>query len=115
MNIVIEKRDNACFIRPAGEIDAVSCTGLGERMNELIEAGANRLLLDLGKVRHISSAGLRVMLQVAQRLHHQGRFVVMCDNENVRQILNVAGFTKIIDMYDTMERAESALRQEIVP
>ncbi|MBW1817462.1 MAG: STAS domain-containing protein [Deltaproteobacteria bacterium] len=111
MDIIIEKRDNACFVRPAGEIDAVTCTVLAERMNELIETGATRLLLDLEKVRHISSAGLRVMLQIAQRLRDDGRFVVLCSNESVRHILDVAGFTKIIDMHDSTENAETALRR----
>jgi anti-anti-sigma factor len=115
LDIVIEKRDNACFIRPTGEIDAVSCRGLAERINGIIETGPRRLLLDLEGVRHISSAGLRVILQIAQRLHGEGRFVILCGGESVRHILDVAGFSNIIDIYDTLEQAEGALRREKAP
>jgi anti-anti-sigma factor len=115
LDIVIEKRDNACFVRPTGEIDAVSCRGLAERMNGIIETGSRRLLLDLERVGHISSAGLRVILQVAQRLHGGGRFVILCGGESVRHILDVAGFSNIIEIYDTPELAERALQREKAP
>ena len=76
---------------------------LGEKLTGLV------LDLDLEHLSYISSAGLRVILLVAQQL--QGRavkFSVCSLPESVREVFQISGFDQIISTYATRASALSA-------
>lgn len=109
MEIGIEKRGNVSTLRISGEINAITCTDLETALGGLMEEGETRIVIDLKGTRYVSSAGLRVILGAAQRLHRCGRFAICGANENVYDILQIAGFPSIIDMFEDAVKAQAAV------
>ncbi len=105
MDVNTVKENQVMIVSVSGRIDAVSCADLENRLNDLINKDERRLILDMKEVFYISSAGLRVLLAVAQQLHGNGRVTLACPQENVREILEIAGFDTIMDIVDDMDAA----------
>jgi len=105
---VIENRkiDDVDVWTPEGRLDASSAPQLEESMLAAIEAGADAVVLDLARVRYMSSAGLRVVLVVARALQQgQGRFIVCGLNEEVAELFAVSGFGQIVRIESDLDRS----------
>jgi anti-sigma B factor antagonist len=98
-------RDGVLVIAAAGDLNAVSCGQLESELTAQAEAGHTRIVLDLGEVRYVSSAGLRVFLVSARRLGKEGSFVLARPTESVAQILKMTGFDRIVRVEPSVEAA----------
>jgi anti-anti-sigma factor len=74
----------------------------------LIEKGKNRIILDLEAVPYVSSAGLRVFLATAQKLDAKGKFALTRLNNEVKEILEITGFTNILEWFDDLDQARES-------
>jgi anti-anti-sigma factor len=63
-----EGRVPVTVIHVDGKTDSASSDEFEEKVMEVIDAGARHLVLDLGKVPYMSSAGLRVLQHVFDKL-----------------------------------------------
>lgn len=99
-----------CVLRPQGRIDSATGPALDDEIAKSMASGANRLLLDMADVDYISSAGLRVVLQAAKQTKSVGGHLVLCAlNEQTREIFDVSGFSRFLDISDSREEAEGRL------
>jgi anti-anti-sigma factor len=108
MDLVTEQKDAVTVVRASGDLNAASCGKLEEALSALIGQGRTRLVLDLEGVRYVSSAGLRVFLLIAKRLTGKGRFALSRATEPVRQVLDITGFSSIIEVQPSLEEAIQA-------
>lgn len=109
MEITIKKVDQFSVVYATGKIDAVTCPKLEEALNRLFEQGESCLILDLGDVSYISSAGLRILLVAAKKLYGDGQFALCRLSKEVREVMEMVGFTKIMSIYDDAESAQAGL------
>lgn len=109
MDITIEKTEGLSLVFASGAIDAVTCAELEEALVHLVDEGQTRIILDLEGVHYISSAGMRVILIVIQKLHGTGKFALSRLNKDVMSVIEMAGFTNIMDIYEDLESAKTAL------
>ncbi len=105
MNIGLETIDDLTIVSPVGRINALSAEKLQETVDELLRRGATRIVVHLADVSYISSAGLRVFLKVAKKLHPRGRLAVSGLNDHVRQVFQMAGFANIMTLCDDLDSA----------
>lgn len=105
MKISVERDEGVCIIFIDGEVDALTCGELDEKINGLLQDSVSRIVLDMKDVSYVSSAGLRVILATAQRLHGKGRFVISRTSENVRSILEMVGLATIISICSSLSEA----------
>ncbi|MCK7593077.1 STAS domain-containing protein [Pseudomarimonas salicorniae] len=69
-----------------------------------------RLLVDCGGVQYVSSAGLRVFLMAAKKLQKTGGKLVLCNmSPSVREVFDIAGFSKILHIESDREAGLKAL------
>ena len=109
--VEIERLENLSVIYASGERDAVTCMKLEETLNGLFDGGEERIILDMEKVSYISSAGLRVIFAGVQRLRGEGRLVLSSLGEDVKEILEITGFPNIVEIFNDLETARSAVSQ----
>jgi anti-anti-sigma factor len=89
----------------AGRIDSASSPMLHERVGALMAGVPTPLLLDLGKVEYISSAGFRVLLLLARQATNAGsRFALCALTPKVKQLFDLGGFLDLLPIAAT--RAE---------
>ena len=108
MNIVSEKLEGYTLLIASGKVDAVTCPDLDKALNEHLEAGEKNILLDMSGVPYISSAGLRVILLATKRLYGNGKVVLCSVQENVQDVLKLAGFTNVMQIFPDRESAKQA-------
>ena len=109
MDLSTQERDGDVLVVTAhGDLNAGSCGRLEQELNARIDAGRRRLVLDLGEVRYVSSAGLRVFLLAARKIGKEGRFVLAKPAEAVRGVLEMTGFLGIIRVEADLDAAIAA-------
>ena len=74
-----------------------------------IGQGRLNLVLDLGGVDYISSAGLRVILASAKSLKEkQGWLLLASPRGPVKEVFDISGFGSVFNIYDSVEAALEA-------
>lgn len=86
-------------LTPVGRLDTDSASDFELAVQDLQAAGAKHFVVDFGKVNYVSSAGLRVLLALAKATESGGSLRVCGLNAQVKQVFDVAGFTKLFQMY----------------
>lgn len=67
------------------------------------------LVLEMTKVRYVSSAGLRTLLKLAKEAKAKGcAFSLVALQPAVREVFEISGFDKIIPAYATLAEAVAA-------
>jgi anti-sigma B factor antagonist len=106
---VTEQRDGGTLVLAVnGRVDAVTA--------KLFEAavlprtqGESSLVLDLDGLTYISSAGLRVILLAAKQQKLKAARFGLCNlRADVRDVFEISGFAKILDIHPTREAAIAA-------
>ncbi len=84
-----------------GLLDGHSCRRLDSYMNDLIDAGAVRLVVMCEKLEYISSAGIGVLAGAVKRCRdEQGDLRLAAVDEKVKRIMNMVGLQSLVRMYE---------------
>jgi stage II sporulation protein AA (anti-sigma F factor antagonist) len=106
MNITFEKIGQVLLVAPEGKISSVNAAQAEADIMARVTAGERDLLLDMGKLDYISSAGLRVVLLVAKKLKQSGGVLVLYAMQSqIREVFDISGFLNILTVTETREQA----------
>ena len=97
MKIVKELNDNQLTIKPVGEINSVTAPELEEVIKNDLD-GVKALVFDFSELEYLSSAGLRVLLVAQKLMNKKGPMSVRNVNSNVMEILDITGFSNVLDI-----------------
>ncbi len=89
-----------------GSIDALTAEQITDRLNEVIARGEVHLILDLGQVDFMSSAGLRMILGALKKTRQKGGdLYIAAAQTGVARLLKMSGFVTISRTFDSVEEA----------
>ncbi len=108
LNIQIEEDQGITLVRVEGRLDAASAPLLEKKLVEQVEGGKTKLLLDFAKVNYLSSAGMRLLLSTTKKLKGSGGLHLCSVGEEVIEIIKMAGFERIIQIFPTEQEALQA-------
>ena len=97
MKIVKELNDKQLTIKPVGEINSVTAPELEEVIKNDLN-GVKVLIFDFSELEYLSSAGLRVLLVAQKLMKKKGPMSVRNVNSNVMEILDITGFSNVLDI-----------------
>ena len=104
MEATVEEKGDVVVIRVKGRLDAASSPQLEKKIHAIIEAGHFKLMLNMAGVDYLSSAGMRLMLSVSKKLKHLEGKVVACSlNDDVVEVIKMAGFQQVLEIYPSEE------------
>jgi anti-anti-sigma factor len=110
MDIREEKHGNVCVVAPRGRLDVATSPGLAERLDKLIGGSQPRLLVDFSDVEFVSSAGLRVILATMKKIKAANGSFALCGlRPPVQEVLDITGFTPLIDIHPDVSTALAAM------
>lgn len=96
-------------LRLSGHLDTKTGPVLEERLLEIEDAGTDRILIDCSDLEYVASTGLRVILAAAKRAGASGGMFRLCSmSDFVREVFDLTGFSKIIEIYDSEQDAVSS-------
>ncbi|HYW30355.1 MAG TPA: STAS domain-containing protein [Gemmatimonas sp.] len=98
--IDIEQHGTVTVVCIRGSIDALTADQLVDALGDQLRAGQSSLVADFAGVEYTSSAGLRVLLTTLKDARQRGGDLRLCEiRPNVRQVLEMSGFTSILKCY----------------
>lgn len=90
----------------SGSLDTNTAPEAEAKINDQLAAGIKKIVINLVSTKYVSSAGLRVFLATAKKITAIGGAVKLCaPNEIVQEILDISGFSSILDVRATEEDA----------
>lgn len=101
------------ILRLDGDIDAATHKILQDKVAEVIETGATHVLLDLGGVKYMGSAGFRALHAISNMLHKDEppgmmkstRLKLLNPTDPVARVIKTLGFDVYLDIYEDRELA----------
>jgi len=109
MEISVTESGDVRILSFQGNLDTNTSPDAENEINGLIDAGAQKLLVNFENLAYISSAGLRILLATAKKLKaSQGDLKICCLNETVQEVFDISGFATILSVSKTEEEALGA-------
>lgn len=106
---------------PVGDVRVVTATGrldgassglFAEYLEKLIGGARPKLLVDFSGIDFVTSAGLRVVLAVLKKVKAANGVFALCAVQTpVREVLDVTGFTSMLQIHADRSVGLSALSQ----
>lgn len=106
MQTTTARHGNVTVLSVIGSLDVMTSPELEKKLDELFAAGEKSLVMDMGRLDYISSAGLRVIMMALKKVKSLGgiiRFSAL--TKQVMQIFNVAGLSFKVDIFPTADAA----------
>lgn len=110
MNVQVEHHDKVLVARVEGRVDSSNSQDFERQLQGAIGEDVQAVVVDLGQLAYISSAGLRVVLLVAKTLGQRKVSISLCAlSDPVQSVFEISGFNRIIQIYDTQADALAAV------
>lgn len=102
MEILHNELKRCDVIKVKGRIDSATAPRFAEEVNEIVENGRFKLVIDMEELDFISSAGLRVLIgtQKTCKRYNRGEVVLANVPETIMASLELAGFTPLFKIFD---------------
>ena len=95
--------------------DSDTAPGIESALKELMANGTRKIVCDFSSVEYINSTGLRVLLSAVKTMAASKGAVGMCSlSPHVRNVFEMAGFTKIFRIFLSCDEAVRALADPVI-
>ncbi|HYF10822.1 MAG TPA: STAS domain-containing protein [Actinomycetota bacterium] len=111
MDIQIEHRtaDPWDVLDVGGEVDLSTAPTLRARLEQLIDGGTRRLVVNLEPVTFMDSSGLSVLVSAFKAMREaDGRIAVVCTNPAISKIFTITGLDRVLAIHPSVDEALSA-------
>ena len=106
MEIKEEKRGEVKVIGLRGRLDTETSPGVRKRLKDLIDQGESRFVLDFSELTYISSAGLRVVVELAKALQRTGgKLGLSALNDHVLEVFKISGLVGLFSIHFSRDEA----------
>ncbi|MFP4528952.1 MAG: STAS domain-containing protein [Candidatus Kapaibacterium sp.] len=107
MEIISAKKGDFTIVSPKGRLDVTSSVEFDKELGEITKSEKS-IIVDCSELEYISSTGLRVFLSYLKKIGAAGgKFHICALNDNLKEIFDISGFTKIFKIFDSCEEAIS--------
>jgi anti-anti-sigma factor len=92
--------------RVSGRLETMECDYLSSAIDQQIQDGHKKVIIDCGELDYISSTGLGMLLRLHARQKKRGGVVKLARVQGtVAQLLEVVQLDRILNMYPTVQEA----------
>lgn len=107
LEVTTQQLKRCDVIKVAGRIDGRSAPRLAEAFNALIDDGRFRIVLDMGGVEFLSSAGLHAMIDAQKtcKRWNRGEVILATVPQQVYEVLDMVGFVNLFKIFDNVIQA----------
>jgi anti-sigma B factor antagonist len=110
MEITVKPIDNCDLVVIKGRIDSYTAPILSVKINEITSLQRYKIILDLSEVVFVSSAGLRVLIDIQKTCKklNQGEVLLVNIPARVYETLELAGFAPLFKFFNNVSSAIDA-------
>lgn len=105
--IVNERRvNNIVVLELEGDLDAFTVQKVRNSLNEMIEEGIDRIVLNFSKLRYINSTSIGVLVGRLRQIRERGGDMVLAElNARIDRIITLVGGRRLFRIFDTEQKA----------
>ncbi|MCG8389010.1 MAG: STAS domain-containing protein [Cytophagales bacterium] len=104
------QEDSYDLLSVVGEVDASSSIELDNAINDAIESGNKKFLVDCSHLEYISSAGLGVFMSYIEEFKKRDITLVIYGlNEKVSNVFEILGLDQLLSIRASKDEAKAAL------
>lgn len=97
------------IVRFDGDLDSLGTHTVQKTFESALSSRAMRVIVDLAQVEFISSAGMAMLLVRGKTLRRGGGWLAIAGaNRRVSEVLSLAGFHELFEVYPTVDAAVEA-------
>jgi anti-sigma B factor antagonist len=110
MDITVTSMETCDLVVVTGRIDSYTAPNLSEALNNIAKDERYKLVLELGGVSYVSSAGLRVLIDIQKtcKKKDEGEVLLVNTPQRVYETLELAGFVPLFRFFANVESAVAA-------
>ena len=102
--------NDVVIVKLLGNLDTNTAPDAEAVINKWLEDGAMKMVISLEQTNYVSSAGLRIFLATAKKITASGGVLKLCSaNDVVQEILDISGFSTILDVKKTEDEALASI------
>ena len=105
---VTTQGDGTAVVAVQGSVDLTSAPELRNRLAEVIDDGAQCIIVDLTGTDFLDSTGLGALVAALKRLRmRDGEIRIVCTPGHVRKVFEITSLDRVFPMHDTVEEASA--------
>ena len=107
MEIIETQDQNYSIVTVKGRIDSYTAPDFSESLKSINTRGVFNIILDLQDVVYISSAGLRVLIDILKVCHksNNGELILVNVPARINETLGLAGFAPLFRIFPDVQSA----------
>ena len=111
-DIATEERDGVVVARVSGELDLSNVADVGDALAHATPSHATGLVIDLSELRHIDSAGVRMLFELRRRLvqHRQELAAVVPAGARIADVIELLAVAQTIPVFGAVGPAVDTVR-----
>ena len=104
MEVTTKEFKRCDLVTASGRIDSHTAPQLAEVFDTIIKTNRYKLVFDMSEVGFISSAGVRVIINVQKSCKHltRGELVLVAVPQRIRETFDLAGLLPLFKFFDTV-------------
>ena len=98
------------LVKVSGRVDSSTAPRFAEELTRITGSRHFKIVIDFSEVQFLSSAGLRVLITTQKncKRYNRGEVVLAAVPANILAVFDLAGFTTIFKIYDSVTSAVGA-------
>ncbi len=106
MEVTVKEVNEVSVLSFEGNLDTNTAPQAQAQIDQLIDGGSVKILINFDNLNYINSAGLRVLLATAKKLKAASGDLKICGlNQTVQEVFDISGFSSILSVVATEEDA----------
>lgn len=105
----VEKIDDVVVVELEGRLDVHISANVEVDIHNIIQKGTLKLILNLKKLKHLSSSGLRLFITTKREIESLNGKLALCNiHKYAKEVLDIVDLTKQFTIYKDEESALEA-------
>lgn len=105
---VIQERGLTCLVL-TGRIDSLSSGEIRKQLSDLVLEGHRNILVNMGQIHYMSSAGLRVFIDAQKQIKAAGGDIILgCPTPNIMELLHLSCFDQIFRIVQSLDELDES-------
>lgn len=106
MNLSQSIKNDLLIVTPIGRLDSNTSPDLEKFFNEQHEVNLLGIILDMTQLDYISSAGLRVILNLSKRQKRNDKQFILCHlQDHIKEVFEISGFDLFVEIRPSLDEA----------
>ncbi|MFH0960419.1 MAG: STAS domain-containing protein [Pseudomonadota bacterium] len=106
MEVKFRREGTALIVTVTGRLDTVAASVFQSEIEKGVDNEIDRIVIDCSELDYISSAGLRSILIIAQKICNAHGYLACCRLKGlVKKVFEISKFSLIVPTFDSLEEA----------